>query len=204
MIRAGPGRYPPATEAPLPNSPSPAYGPEDLWLEITGVTNSTAYLTLHGTTSGAAYTILTSWSPTGPWNAELPLTGADNQDLTPFMADTCGRKRLFFRAQVGTATPQFLWLQALGITNGYYNLIVHGTSGSAESLYDILSTSALTRTNNWNNWAVETNFPAATGQSWTPVSIPLSGRPSLFLSARSWVRQHWQRYSRLVVPAVQA
>ena len=168
-----------------PNSPGPAYGPQDLWLELTGVTNSTACLTLHGTTSGAAYTILTSWSPTGPWNAELPLTGADQ--VTPFMADTCGRKRLFFRAQVGTVTPQFLWLQALGVTNGYYNLIVHGTSGSGDSLYDILSTGALTRTNNWNNWAVETNFPAAPGQYWTPVSIPLSGRPNLFLAARSWV-----------------
>jgi hypothetical protein len=37
-----------------------------------------------------------------------------------------------------------------------------------------------------NNWAVETNFLGAGGQFWTPVSIPLSGRPSLFLSARSW------------------
>jgi hypothetical protein len=32
----------------------------------------------------------------------------------------------------------------------------------------------------------ETNFLGTSGQFWTPVSIPLSGRPSLFLSARSW------------------
>ena len=83
---------------------------------------------------------------------------------------------------VGPDTPQRLWLYALGISNNCFNCVLHGTTEGTS--YDIRSTTSLHAT---NNWAIETNFPGASGQFWTPVSIPLSGRPSLFLSARSWV-----------------
>ena len=61
-------------------------------------------------------------------------------------------------------------------------MILHGTIEGIN--YDILSTPTLSSV---NNWAVETNFPGASGQYWTPLSIPMLGRPSLFLSARSGV-----------------
>ena len=34
--------------------------------------------------------------------------------------------------------------------------------------------------------ASEQMVPGASGQYWTAASVPMSGRPSLFLSARSW------------------
>jgi Alpha/beta hydrolase len=173
---------------PPPQRPEPHVYTNGLWLQITGVSNSIAHVILHGTTAGTAYTILSrqSWQSNDPWDSEMPLTGADGQDWTPFQVETFGRRVLFLWAEVGTVLPQRLWLQSIGISGGYYNLILHGTSGSEQSLYDILSTGALSRSNNWNNWAVETNSPAASGQYWTPISISLSARPRLFLAARSW------------------
>ncbi len=123
-----------------------------------------------------------SLSPNDPWDAEQPLIGAAGQDWTPTQIPTFGRPALFFRALVGSATPQRLWLYAVSISNNCFNCILHGTSEGTS--YDIRSTTSLQAT---NNWAIETNFPGASGQFWTPVSIPMSGRPSLFLSARSWV-----------------
>lgn len=121
-------------------------------------------------------------SPNDPWDAEQQLIGADGQDWTPIHIPTFGRQVLFFRALVGSATPQRLYLYSLGLSQNCFNLVLHGTTENTS--YDLLSTPALQAT---NNWAVETNFLGAAGQYWTPVSIPLSGRPSLFLSARSWV-----------------
>ena len=161
----------------------PSYSTNDLWLEITSVTNSLANLILHGTTSGTLYTIMSrqSLSPNVPWDAEQPLTGAAGQDWTPAQIPTFGRPVLFFRALVGSATPQRLWLYVPAIGNNSFNCVLWGTTENTS--YDIRSTPTLQAT---NNWAVETNFLGAGGQFWTPVSIPLSGRPSLFLSARSW------------------
>ena len=160
------------------------YGPTDLWLEITGVTNSVANLILHGTASGTPYTILTrqTWSPADPWDAEQPLVGAEGKDYTTTQIPTFGRRVLFLRALVGTATPTRLWLYVVGITNNCFNAVLHGTT--EDTSYDLRSVASLSAS---NNWALETNFPGATGQYWTPVSIPLLGRPSLFLSARSWI-----------------
>ena len=151
----------------------------------TGVTNSLADLILHGTTAGTAYTIMSrrSLTPDDPWDAEAPLIGATGQDWTPIQIPTFGRPVLFFEALVGSATPQRLWIYSLGISNNCFNLILQGTT--EDTSFDILSTtSLLTSLSNWNS---ETNFLGASGQFWTPVSIPLAGRPSLFLSARSWI-----------------
>ena len=171
-----------STGAQGPYTPSFATG--DLWLEITGVTNNMANLILHGTTAGTPYTILSrqSFSPADPWDAEQPLVGAAGQEWTPIKIPTFGRPTLFFRALVGSATPQRLWLCAPGISNSCFNCVLHGTSEGMS--YDLRSTPSLGTT---NNWTTETNFPGASGQFWTPVSIPLSGRPNLFLSARSWI-----------------
>ena len=139
----------------------PLYSSTDFWLEILGVTNGMANLILHGTTSGTAYTIMTrqSFSPTDPWDAEQPLTGADGQDWTPAQIPTFGRPTLFFRALVGTATPQRLWLCAAGISNNCFNCVLHGTS--EDTSYDLRSTPLL---GSVNTWAVETNFPGASNQ----------------------------------------
>jgi hypothetical protein len=151
-----------------------------LELEITGVTNSIISLILHGTTS-TAYTIQSrrSLSTNDQWMGELPLTGADGQ--TPFQVPTYDRRALYLRAHLGT-DPLGLWLRTTGISNNCLNAILQGT---AEGMtYGIRSTTSLQAT---NNWAIETNFPGASGQFWTPVSIPMAGRPSLFLSAYSWI-----------------
>jgi hypothetical protein len=161
-----------------------SYTTSDLWLEMVGVTNSLANLILHGTVSGTAYTLLSrqSWSTNDPWDAEQPLIGAAEQDWTPVQVPTFGRRILFFRALVGVATPTRLWLYPVGISNNCFNVVLHGTT--EDTSYDIRSTMALSAT---NNWVTETSFSGATGQFWTPVSIPLSGRQNLFLSARSWM-----------------
>ena len=162
----------------------PEYADGDFRLEITGVTNSRANLILHGTTSNTLYTIMSreSASSTDPWDAEQPLIGAAGQNWTPTQIPTFGRRVLFFRALVGSATPQRLRLYALGIANNCFNVVLWGTLEGTH--YDLQSITALHAT---NNWATETNFLGASGQFWTQVSIPLSGRPSLFLSARSWI-----------------
>ena len=164
------------------SSPQPLYATSDFYLEIKGVTNGMANLILHGTSLGTTYTILsrTSWSPADPWDAEMPLTGADTQ--TPFQVPTFGRSVLYFRAQVGTVLPNLLRLYTPHINGSSLNVILKGTTEGTS--YDLLSVGSIGRT---NNWAVETNFAAATGQYWTAVSIPLLGRPGLFLKARSYV-----------------
>ena len=176
---------PPGTNGGTGGQWSPTYyGPGDLWLEITGLTNSLANLILHGTVSGTPYTILSrqTWSPSDPWDAEQPLVGAEGKDCTPIQIPTFGRRVCFFRAVVGTFTPTRLWLYVVGISNNCFNAVLHGTT--EDTSYDLRSVASLTTS---NNWAIETNFPGAAGQYWTPVSIPLLGRPSLFLSARSWI-----------------
>ena len=162
----------------------PQYATGDLWLEITGVSNSLASLILHGSEPGTNYTILTRqrFAPDDPWDAELQLVGAAGGQETPFQVPLFGRPRLFFRAYVGLDTPKRLWLYPLGVTSNQFDVVVHGTVEGIR--YDIRSTTAL---GGLNDWAIETNFPGATGQFWTAVSIPLSARPNLFLSVRSWV-----------------
>ena len=171
----------------------------DFWLEITGVTNSLANLVLHGTTAGTAYTIMSrqALTPDQPWDAEAALTGATGQDWTPIQIPTFGRPVLFFEALAGSAMPQRLRIYALGISNNCFNLILQGTT--EDTTFDILSTTTLL--NSLSNWNSETNFLGASAQFWTPVSIPLAGRPSLFLSARSWISSDgsgipdwWEQY----------
>ena len=110
-----------------------------LWIEILGISNAQTRLILHGTTAGTDYTLLSrdSLAPSQPWNAEQAVVGAGGQDWTPVQAPTFGRSHLLFWAQVGTVTPQAMWLQALGISNGYLNVILHGTLES--TVYELVS-----------------------------------------------------------------
>ena len=138
------------------------YSSGDLYLEITSVTNGTANLILHGTTSGPPYAIMSRQKllPQRPWDAEQQLIGADGQ-IDPIHIPTFGRQVLFFRALVGSATPQRLYLYSLGLSQNCFNLVLHGTTENTS--YDLLSTPALQAT---NNWAVETTssaLPANTG-----------------------------------------
>jgi hypothetical protein len=155
-----------------------------LWLESTGGNSAVAYVTVHGTVPGQSYTLLSRRNWTDPWDAEQVVIGAEGQNWTPTQVPSYGRRVLFFWAQVGIVTPQRIWLEARGISNGCLNAVLHGTS---EGTYSILSTTDLPSTNDWSCWTVETNFLAATGEYWTAVSIPLAGRPKLFLAARSWL-----------------
>ena len=85
----------------------PSYSTGDLWLEITGLSNSLAYVILHGTIPATPYTILSrqKLSPSDPWDAEQPLIGADGQDWTPAQIPTFSRPVLFLWAYLGTETP---------------------------------------------------------------------------------------------------
>ena len=158
-----------------------------LWIEILGISNAQTRLILHGTTAGTDYTLLSrdSLAPGQPWNAEQAVVGAGGQDWTPVQVPTFGRSHLFFWAQDGTVAPQTMWLQATGVTNGYLNLILHGTD--ADTVYELMSKSTLSA---GEDWASEGSFTGATGQYWTAVTFPLSGRTSLFVTARSWVETY--------------
>jgi alpha-tubulin suppressor-like RCC1 family protein len=155
-----------------------------LELEITGVTNSIVNLILHGTTSNTLYTILSreNIGPNVPWKVEQPLVGADGQ--TPVQIPTFGYPSRFFWAHAGTEQLR-PWLQVRNIANGYLNLILHGTIPGTN--YVIRSIPSLMVTNVWTNWGFEGVCPGTASQYWTPVSVSLNGRQSLFLSAQAGV-----------------
>jgi alpha-tubulin suppressor-like RCC1 family protein len=165
-------------------SPAPADTTNVFKLEIKGLSNGVVNLVLHGTSSGTAYTIFTrtSLSPKDPWYAEMPLIGADSQDnSTPFQVPILLRGILFFRAEVGTVPPN-LRLYSLGISDNTFNVVLNGTTPSTH--YVLRSTPSISAS---NTWAFEAVCVGAAGQYWTPVSISLTGRPSLFLSAQAGV-----------------
>jgi hypothetical protein len=150
-----------------------------LWLEIITVTNGAANVILHGTTPGTLYTITSQQdlNPSQPWSAEQTVIGGSGTN-TPAQVLTFGRSRLFLWAHVGPDVPQRLWLLALGVTNTSFNCLLIGTVPGA--LYQIGSKTALD-TN--QQWASEAIITGTSNQFWTQFSIPISSRPSLFLSA---------------------
>ena len=99
-----------------------------------------------------------------------------------FIADTIQRHALPSVQYIFTPPAMAPGIQAFCCCNNRFNL---GLQGTVEGMtYSVLSTTSLHAT---NNWATEKSFPGASHQFWTPVSIPLSGRPNLFRSARSWI-----------------
>lgn len=108
----------------------PGYGPvplgytsNDLWLQITGVSNNLALLALHGTTPELNYEILTriGLSDTN-WNSEGPVLGAAGQDWTAIPVALGTRtNQLFFRARSwvdsdGSGLPDWWQLKYFGHT----------------------------------------------------------------------------------------
>ncbi len=91
-----------------------SYAEGDLWLEITGVTNPYAYLTLHGTVTGDWYQLLskTNLTQLGEWTLgeyKQGEYGTNRTDFAPvYMADDTNR---FFRAQHAAS---YLYLGAGG------------------------------------------------------------------------------------------
>ncbi len=78
-------------------------------------------------------------------------------------------------------TNNALWLEITSATNGFANLVVHGTV--ADETYEILSKETLTNT----VWASEGTLLGAAGQDWTATAVLVGQRTnSLFLWARSW------------------
>ena len=99
------------------------YGSNDLWLEITGVTNSTACLTLHGTTPDVMYEILSKEDLLATnWQSEGTVLGAAEQDWTATTVPEGLRTNyLFFRARSwvdsdGSGLPDWWQLQYFGQT----------------------------------------------------------------------------------------
>ena len=85
----------PGLAGPLPAENPLVYGSNDLWLELTGITNGQAYLNLHHATN-QVYEI---WSKTNllaaHWDIERELWPAANQEPTPFIVPQLARTSLF-------------------------------------------------------------------------------------------------------------
>jgi hypothetical protein len=80
-----------------------------------------------------------------------------------------------------------LWLEILRLGTNAFNtdtnsvtLILHGTTNDNQTTYEILGESNLA----CNCWVVETNFLGASGQDWTPITVPLVQQPTMFYRAR--------------------
>ena len=86
-----------------PNCPLD-YGTNDLWLEITAVTNHFAFLTLHNTVTNQPYALLTkadlTWSN---WTPELRVTGVAGNE-TPAQLATRERTNLFVWVRTCTSS----------------------------------------------------------------------------------------------------
>ena len=76
----------------------------------------------------------------------------------------------------------YLWLEITSVTNDLAHLIVHGTT--EDVAYEILTKEALTNA----EWAGEQVILGATGQDWTPTTVPVGTRTNhLFFWARTLV-----------------
>ncbi|MDE3066002.1 MAG: hypothetical protein KGJ60_00480, partial [Verrucomicrobiota bacterium] len=97
-----------------------------LWLTLDAVSNDEAFLTIHGTTNGVEYQVLSreSLNDTNGWQPEGPMVwGGANTNWTPTTAFENGRTNLFFWAQsqidtTGTGIPDWWWLKYFGTTAG--------------------------------------------------------------------------------------
>jgi alpha-tubulin suppressor-like RCC1 family protein len=83
-------------------------------------------------------------------------------------------------------TPDYgtnLWLQISSVSNGTVSLILHNTAYTQTGeVYEVWSKTNLT-TPNWN---IETDVWAVANTNWTPFTVPVLGRPTLFIWARDW------------------
>jgi hypothetical protein len=91
-----------------------------LWLQITGVSNSLAYLTLNGTTQDVEYEILSKTALTNStWSSEGLIWGSAVTNWTATTDAQNGRSNLFFWARswqdsTGSGIPDWWWLKYFG------------------------------------------------------------------------------------------
>jgi hypothetical protein len=170
--------YEPGEEegGPFYTSEAYSYGANDFWLEITGVSNNWAFLTLHGTEEDVVYDILSkeALDGTNGWFSEgTPILGLAEQ--TPTALSVAGRgDQLFFRARSwadsdGSGMPdwwQMQWFGHLGIDpyddpdgDGLTNLqeyqagsnpLVFDTPSAPSGLSATLNLNQTTATVEWN------------------------------------------------------
>ncbi|HXU76902.1 MAG TPA: hypothetical protein VN794_10050, partial [Methylomirabilota bacterium] len=92
----------PGSGGPVANSqdwPAYSYAGCGLWVEIAATTNSSVILTLHNTTSGTNYQILSRTNiEATSWVVETNVAGASGQDYTTVSIPMSGRPKTFFRA----------------------------------------------------------------------------------------------------------
>lgn len=118
-----------AEEGGAPGPMGSDYGPEELWLEITGVTNNYAYLTLHGTVETDWYQLLskTNLAAAGAWTLGELLQGYPGTNRTDFAPVNMGDStNLFFRAQHQSGYVFILSAQDAYESNAVFN----ATTGS--------------------------------------------------------------------------
>jgi len=119
-----------------------SYGPEDLWLEIRGVTNHYAYLTLHGTVDTNYYQLLskTNLAQPGEWALGEIKPGDSGTNQTEFPSvDIGANTNMFFRAH---SAPAYLTIASgdnayepsLVLPFGHDGLFYINSSPSSEDL----------------------------------------------------------------------
>jgi RHS repeat-associated protein len=83
-------------------------------------------------------------------------------------------------------TPDYgtnLWLEISSVTNGNVSLILHHpVYAQTGDVYEVWSKTNLTI----SGWNIETDVWAVVNQNWTPFTVPVLGRPTLFIWARDW------------------
>jgi hypothetical protein len=86
----------------------------------------------------------------------------------------------FLHAQgTGSSGGNSLWLSVAGVSNGWVNLILNGTTPGTN--YVLLSKQTLTAP----SWSNAGTLTGATNQNWTPVSVPVAAQSSCFFQAQS-------------------
>lgn len=151
-----------------------------LRLELSGITNGSAYLILHGTQPGTYYEIFGKADLSdGSWAPICGLAGLTNQDWTPFICNS-GVDKGFFWARVQLVQGGMrleIPADTLAVAD-QMTLVVRGTVQG--NPYEVLTKLAMTDA----IWTQEQQFFGGTGGS-TRISLSLRGRTHLFVWAAS-------------------
>ena len=76
-----------------------------------------------------------------------------------------------------------LWLQVSSVSNGAVSLVLHNTVYTQTGeVYEVWSKTSLVEP----NWNIETDLWAVPYQNWTPFTVPMADRTTLFIYARDW------------------
>jgi hypothetical protein len=168
-------------------SPDFSFPTNEFWLQINGVSYGLAYLTLHGTTNGVEYEILSqaalSNAPMSSWNSEGMFWGSATTNWTTTTVAQNGRTNLFMAARsradnTGTGIPDWWWLLYFGQTtnvnpyadpagDGWNNLEKFQFGMNPNQFYTPPTPQGVTVSYNANNGMVTV--------SWLPSPGPVTG-----------------------------